>query len=623
MSLSKSQFRVLKEIIVGGSLFFGTMLTQYFFPINAVISIILYTTAYIVTGYRVMLTAVSNIKRGKVFDENFLMLIATIGAYILGDYTECVAVMLFYQVGEFFQSYAVAKSRKSIKELMDICPDYANLEKDGILTNVTPYEVEIGDIIIVKPGEKIPLDGIVIEGTSAIDTKSLTGESMPKDINTGDEVLSGTINLKSNIRIRVTKSFENSTVSKILELVENSGFNKAKSEQFITRFALWYTPFVVASAFITAFLPPIIMGGGFVMWIKRALVFLVISCPCALVISVPLSFFASIGCASKHGILIKGANYLEQLGKADTLVFDKTGTLTKGDFDITKICNVGCTANEFMEYVAAVEYFSDHPVADCIKKVYSIETHADIKSFENISGLGVSAEYKGKKLFAGNAALMKRCGIAANKNDIPGTCIHLCADKKYMGCLVISDTVKPEAKATISQIKKSGITTYMLTGDLRVNGEAVSSELGIDRCFAELLPQDKVHALEKIINTKSKNKSVVYIGDGINDAPVITLADVGVAMGSLGSDAAIEAADIVICDDNLMKLPLAIKICKKANRIVKQNVVFAIGVKLGIMALGILGLANMWAAVFADVGVAFLAILNAMRSFNITRYHIQ
>ncbi len=618
MKLSKSQKKLLTSIISGGIIFFVSAAVDKLFEYNSYVYIVLITAAYIILGHDIMYTAAKNIKKGKVFDENFLMCIATIGAYILGDYSECVAVMLFFDIGEFFQSYAVAKSRKSIKELMDICPEYANIEKNGEIREAFPFEAEIGDVILVRPGEKIPLDGIVIEGSSSLDMASLTGESIPNDTKTGDEVLSGSINLKSNLRIRVTKSFENSTVSKILELVENSGFNKAKSEQFITRFALWYTPLVVIAALITAFVPPLFIGGGFAMWIKRALIFLVISCPCALVISVPLSFFASIGCASRQGILIKGANYLEQLGKLDTAVFDKTGTLTEGRFKVTSVSPADCSLDELSRLAAAAEYYSNHPVADSIKDIASVEDSENIKDFENLAGFGVSAVYRGIKIYAGNDSLMENIGVSVKNPDTAGTVVHICADGIYKGCLVIADKIKSEAKNTIKQIKKSGIKTCMLTGDLGKNADEVGKILEIDKVYSKLLPQDKVEKLSEIIKSKAKGKSVAYIGDGINDAPVITLADVGIAMGSLGSDAAIEAADIVICDDNLEKLFTAIKICKKTNRIVKQNVVFAIGVKLMVMILGVFGFTNMWAAIFADVGVAFLAILNAMRSFKIT-----
>lgn len=616
MSLSKSQKKLLLTIIAGAVMFIAALVAEHMFPTSASY-IVLLTVSYIILGHKVMLAAIKNTKKGKVFDEKFLMCIATMGAYILGDYTECVAVMLFYQIGEFFQSYAVAKSRKSVKDLMDICPEYANLEKDGAISEVSPFEVEINDIIVIKPGERVPLDGVVTDGCSSLDMTSLTGESLPKMADCGDTVLSGSINLTNTLRLKVTKTFENSTVSKIMELVESSGFNKAKSEQFITRFALWYTPLVVAAAAVTAFVPPLFMG-GFALWLKRALIFLVISCPCALVISVPLSFFAAIGCASKHGILIKGANYLEQLGKAGTIVFDKTGTLTGAKFAISEVIPTDCNADELMELAKIAEFYSDHPVAKCINGEQSLKNYRDIQSFEDIAGLGVSAVYKGKKIYAGSKALMKKCGIEISESAKAGVTVHVCADKKYMGCIIVADTIKSEAKDAINRLRKNGIQTCMLTGDTEKNALPTADELGIDKVYASLLPQDKVQKLKDMINSNTNGKkSVAYVGDGINDAPVIAMADVGIAMGSLGSDAAIEAADIVICDDNLSKLPLAINLCKKTNAIVRQNVVFSIGTKLMVMLLAALGYANMWAAVFADVGVAFVAILNAMRAFKI------
>lgn len=614
MTLSKSQKKTGILILCASFIFILVLILKHSIHISKALEIILLSIAYIILGYKVFYNAARNISKGKVFDENFLMCIATIGAYILGDYTECVAVMLFYQAGEFFQNYAVTKSRKSIKELMDICPEYANIEKDGTLYEVSPYEVEIGDIIIVKPGEKVALDGIVISGSSSLDMASLTGESLPRDISEGENILSGSINLSSALKIKVTKSFENSTVSKILELVENSGFNKAKYEKFITRFASVYTPFVVICALLTAIVPSVITG-LFSVWFKRALIFLVISCPCALVISVPMSFFAAIGCASKHGILIKGANYLELLGKLETVVFDKTGTLTEGRFSISKIHAEGCSEEELLEISAAAEFYSDHPIALSIKDACSIKSFENIEDYENISGLGVSLTYNGKKIYAGNLRLMNE-----QKTDVPeissdGTVLYISCDGKYMGYIVISDTIKKDAKRAIESLKKSGIKTYMLTGDRKESGSLVATSLGINKVFTELLPQDKVNILNDIIKSKSRGKTVAYVGDGINDAPVLATADVGIAMGSLGCDAAIEAADIIITDDKLSKISLACRICRKTNSIVNQNIVFAIGVKLIVMILGVMGFANMWAAVFADVGVAFIAILNAMRAF--------
>ena len=529
MTLSKSQKKLGINIIAGSVLFAVVLVLKQIFPLDRIFEIVLLTAAYIILGHKVLYSAYKNIRKGKVFDENFLMCIATIGAYILGDYTECVAVMLFYQIGEFFQSYAVAKSRKSIKDLMDICPEYANIEKDGELISVDPFEVEPGDVIVVKPGEKVPLDGIIIEGASSLDMASLTGESLPKDVCPGEEILSGSINLTSNLKIKVTKSFENSTVSKILELVENSGFNKAKSEKFITRFSSVYTPFVVICAVLTAFIPPLFIG-SFALWVKRALIFLVISCPCALVISVPLSFFASIGCASKHGILIKGANYLELLGKLETIVFDKTGTLTKGDFTISEIHSENCNTDELIKLASIAEHYSDHPVAKSIKDYSDIKTFDGISDFKNMAGLGVCATYEGKKIYAGSSELMNNIGIATAEPKVAGTVVHICYDDKYMGYILISDSIKDDAPKAIKEIKKSGIKTCMLTGDLDSNASLVAKKLGIDKYYSQLLPQDKVTKLNEIIAEKSSvKKAVGYVGDGINDAPVLASADVGIA----------------------------------------------------------------------------------------------
>lgn len=613
MSLSKSQKKLLLAIAVSAVLMGCGILISELTAINDLFSMLLLTTAYVVSGYSVFIKAGKNISNGKIFDENFLMCIATVGAYVLGDYTECVAVMLFYQIGEFFQGYAVAKSRKSIKDLMDICPEYANIERDGVLAEVDPYEVEVGDIIVVKPGEKLPLDGVIVEGESELDTASLTGESMPRGVKKGDEVLSGCINLNSVLKIMVTKSFENSTVSKILELVENSGFNKARSEKFITRFASVYTPLVVIAAMITAFVPPI-FGGNLLTWIKRALIFLVISCPCALVVSVPMSFFASIGSASKKGILIKGANYLELMGKLDTVVFDKTGTLTRGKFTVKQIFPVSCTEKDLIEYAAAAEFYSDHPIAQALKNACEIKKFADIHDFKILPGSGVSAVYKDKMLLCGNKKLLAENGYDVEFTTEYKGAVYVCYDGSYKGYIIVADSVKSDATSTVSFLKKQGIKTYMLTGDTAENSLSIATEVSIDEVYSELLPEDKVTKLEEIRKSKS-GKCIAYVGDGINDAPVLAIADVGIAMGSLGSDAAIEAADIVVTDDKLSKIELCFKICKKTSRIVYQNVFFSLGVKLAVMLLGIAGFANMWMAVFADVGVAFIAILNAMRAF--------
>lgn len=619
MKLTKAQLKLARSLCIGAFIFISAVLSDYFIGLNHYVLISILTIAYLILGFGVLKTAFRNILRGKVFDENFLMCIATIGAYILGDYTEAVGVMLFYQLGEFFQSYAVARSRKSIKDLMDICPEYANIERDGVLFEVLPDEVNVGDIIVVKPGEKLPLDAIIIEGSSSLDMSSLTGESLPKDVTVGDEVLSGCINMQSAIKLRVTKSFENSTVSKILELMENSAFNKARSEKFITRFARVYTPIVVICALITAFIPPIFFG-SLLTWVERSLIFLVISCPCALVVSIPMSFFAALGCASKHGILIKGANYLEALGNIEAIVFDKTGTLTEGDFGICEIKPSECSEDELISLASAAEYYSEHPISYAIKKFGNTEDTDGISSFTNIPGLGVSAIYKGKAIFAGNSRLMAEQGIASVPSPESGTAVHISSDGIYMGYISIADTIKPEAFSTIRDLRKSGIRTCILSGDRDENVRFVAEKLKIDKFYSELLPQDKVEKLGEIIGAKtSGKKSIAYVGDGINDAPVLSMADVGVAMGSLGSDAAIEAADIVITDDKISKISLASKICRKTSGIAKQNIVFALGIKIAIMALGVLGYASMWAAVFADVGVAFIAILNSMRAFNIKR----
>ncbi len=617
MNLNKAQKSMAKKLLLGALIFTAVVIFDTAIGLDGYISLSLLSISYLILGFDVLKTAFKNIMRGKVFDENFLMCIATIGAYFLGDYREAVGVMLFYQLGEFFQSYAVAKSRKSIKNLMDICPEYANIERDGVLFEVFPDEVAVGDIIVVKPGEKLPLDAIVESGTSSLDMSSLTGESLPKEIKCGDEVLSGSINLQSTLKLRATKSFENSTVSKILELMENSSFNKAKSEKFITRFARVYTPIVVICALITAFIPPIFLG-SFLTWIERSLIFLVISCPCALVVSIPMSFFAALGCASKHGILIKGANYLEALGNMEAIVFDKTGTLTEGKFKICEIHAENCTEEELTELAVAAEYYSEHPIAAAVKKASSKVSTEDIAEFTNLAGLGVSAVYKDKKIFAGSSRLMGEQDIRTLPSPKAGTTIHIASGGVYMGYISISDTIKKEAVPTIASLKKSGIKTYILSGDKNENVKSVADELGIDKFYAQLLPQDKVEKLSEILSQKiSAKKSIAYVGDGINDAPVLSMADVGLAMGSLGSDAAIEAADIVITDDKISKISLTSKICRKTNRIAKQNIVFALGIKIAIMALGVFGCASMWAAVFADVGVAFIAILNSMRAFNI------
>lgn len=577
---------------------------------NFYVSTVLLGGAYISVGYSVIKKAVLRILKGKFFDENFLMMIATFGAIVLGEYYEAAAVMLFYQTGELFQSYAVGKSRKSISDLMDICPQFANVERDGEFVLVDPFEVCVGDIVMVKPGEKIPLDGIVISGETALNMVALTGESVPKDVTLDDEVLGGAINLSGVIKVRVTKEFSESTVSKILELVENSSMNKAKSENFITKFSKYYTPIVVVLAALLAFIPPIFVG-NIMEWIHRALLFLVVSCPCALVISIPLSFFGGIGGASRNGILIKGSNYMESLAECKTFVFDKTGTLTKGKFSVVEVNPNGMTKAEVIEIAALAEYGSNHPIALAIVKEANSQKKPD--EVTEIAGNGVLAVANGRHILVGNERLMAKYKISVTKPKSLGTVLYVACDNNFAGSIVIADQVKEESQSALKALYKNGAKrTVMLTGDNKENAETVAKELKISKFEAELLPTDKVSYMEKMIS--SNCGKVAFTGDGINDAPVLALCDVGIAMGGIGSDAAIEAADVVIMDDNLMKIPMAVKLAKKTMRIVKQNIVFALGVKIGVMVLGALGIATMWAAVFADVGVAFIAILNSMRT---------
>ena len=609
--MTKRQKRTLIRIIVSGVL----LVAAYLLPLEGWWRLPAFAVPYLLVGYDVLWNAVRNIGHGQIFDENFLMCIATIGAFALQEFPEAVFVMLFYQVGELFQSYAVGKSRRSISQLMDICPDYANVRRDGELVQVEPDEVQIDDIIIVKPGEKVPLDGVVVSGSSSLDTAALTGESLPRSIAEGDDVISGCINLEGLLEIRVAKEFGQSTVSKILELVENSSAKKAKTENFITKFARFYTPCVVIAAVLLAILPPLLLSGEWGEWIERALIFLVISCPCALVISVPLSFFGGIGGASRLGILIKGGNYFEALAKAETVVFDKTGTLTKGVFKVTALHPESCTKEELLETAALAESYSDHPVARSVKDAYgkTVEQSrvADVKE---LAGRGISAVIDGKKVFAGNDKLMNEAGVPCHPCHKIGTSVHVAADGVYLGHIVISDEVKEDSKAAIGLLKSAGIRrNVMLTGDETAVGEAVAEELGIDEAYTKLLPADKVERVEKLLS-ESKGGSLLFVGDGINDAPVLSRADVGVAMGGMGSDAAIEAADVVLMDDKPSKIAAAIKIAKKTMGIVWQNIVFALAVKFIVLILGALGLANMWAAVFADVGVSVLAVLNAMRT---------
>ena len=583
----------------------------------------LFIISYLVVGFEILKKAVRNIFRGKVFDENFLMAVATIGAFAIGEFPEAVAVMLFYQVGELFQSYAVDKSRKSIASLMDIRPDYANIEKDGKVEKVDPDEVKIGDIIIVKTGEKIPLDGVVIDGTSSLDTMALTGESVPRVVKTEDEVLSGCINKDGLLKIRVTKEFGESTVSKILDLVENASSKKSKSENFITKFAKYYTPTVVIIAVLLAFIPPIILKdfSTFSVWLYRALSFLVVSCPCALVISIPLSFFGGIGGASKMGILIKGSNYLEALANTETVVFDKTGTLTEGIFEVQDIYAEGIEKDELLRIVAHAENYSNHPIAKSVKKAYNKEIDEKIiKNPQELSGKGIWAKIDEKDILVGNEKLMLEEKIDFKKCDEVGTILYVAIDKKYVGYVLIADKIKQDSPKTIRELKAMNIKeTVMLTGDKKEVGEYVAKKLNMDKVYTELLPDGKVEKVEELLKQKSEKGKLVFVGDGINDAPVLTISDIGVAMGGLGSDAAIEAADIVIMTDETSKISKAINLSKKTMRIVRENIIFAIFVKIAVLVLTAFGASTMWEAVFADVGVSVIAIINALRMLNIKK----
>lgn len=587
---------------------------------NEWLQIALFIISYIIVGGDVVKRAVKNIFKGQVFDENFLMSIATIGAFFIGEYPEGVAVMLFYQVGELFQSYAVGKSRKSIASLMDIRPDYANVKKGDELVKVDPDEVQIGDIIVIKAGEKIPLDGKVIEGSSMIDTSALTGESVPREVEVGSDILSGCININGVITAEVTKEFGESTVSKILDLVENASSKKSNSEQFITKFARYYTPVVVIIAVFLAIIPPLVIDGAtFSDWIYRALAFLVVSCPCALVISIPLSFFGGIGGASKKGVLVKGSNYLEALAETEIVVFDKTGTLTKGVFNVQEIHPEGVSKEELLELTAHAESYSNHPISLSLKRAYSKEIdNGRISDVEEISGHGVIATVDGKKVMAGNIKLMKMMDIPYFKGELIGTIVHVAVNNKYIGYIVIADEVKEDSAQAIKELKAANIKqTVMLTGDNKSIGSKVAKELGLDKVYAELLPADKVEKLEELFSQKSKKGKLAFVGDGINDAPVLARADIGIAMGGLGSDAAIEAADVVIMTDEPSKIATAMKISKKTLKIAHQNIVFAIGIKIIVLILSAFGIATMWAAIFADVGVTIIAVLNAFRALNV------
>ena len=615
--MNKKQKKMLIRIIIAAVL----IVVFSLLPAEGYLRFVLFMIPYLVIGYDILKKAFKGILNKQVFDENFLMAVATVGAILLGDYSEGVAVMLFYQIGELFQSYAVGKSRRNISELMDIRPDYANIEKDGTLEQVDPDEVGIGTIIVVQPGEKVPIDGVITEGTSTLNTSALTGESLPRDAKAGDEVISGCINMTGLLKIRTTKEFGESTVSKILELVENSSSRKSKSENFISKFAKYYTPAVCYGALALAFIPPIvllIMGKPAMWgdWIYRALTFLVISCPCALVISIPLSFFAGIGGASNQGILVKGSNYLETLAQTKYVVFDKTGTMTQGVFEVSGIHHNEMPDEKLLEYAALAECSSSHPISKSLQKAYGKPIDRNrVTDIEEISGNGVIAKDDGISVAAGNTKLMNRLGIAYQDCHHVGTVVHMAIDGKYAGHILISDIIKPHAKEAIAELKKAGISkTVMLTGDSKRVADQVAGELGIQEVYSELLPADKVSRVEELLNQKSEKDKLAFVGDGINDAPVLSRADIGIAMGALGSDAAIEAADIVLMDDDPLKISKAIKIARKCIRIVYENIYFAIGIKILCLILGALGIANMWVAIFADVGVMILAVLNAVRT---------
>lgn len=632
--MSTKEKKHLARIIVGLVVF----IVVYFLPIDSwfeqpnalYIEFALFLIPYLIVGYDVIGKAIRNIGHGQVFDENFLMCVATIGAFALVFFPESephmaegAAVMLFYQVGEFFQDYAVGKSRKSISEMMDIAPDYANIMQNGELTKVDPYDVQIGSEIVVKVGERIPLDGIVVSGNSQLDTTALTGESVPRQVKTGSEVISGCVNMTGVLTIKTTKPFEESTVSRILELVENASDKKARTENFITRFARYYTPIVVCIAALLAIVPPLFLGQSWSDWVMRGLVFLVVSCPCALVISVPLSFFGGIGGASRAGILVKGSNYLETLANAETVVFDKTGTLTNGTFEVVAVHpSEGIESNKLLYLAAHAEAFSDHPIALSLKKAYDhdIDQNAIIDAHEQ-SGHGVSASVDGKHVLVGNDALMSENGVMSEPCELVGTILHVSADDAYLGHIIIADVIKEDAAKTIADLHKAGVKkTIMLTGDRKEVAENVAKMLRIDEFHAQLLPQDKVEAVEKLLDSTSEKGKLVFVGDGINDAPVLMRADIGVAMGAMGSDAAIEAANVVLMDDKPSNIAVAIKIARHTMRIVWENIIFALAVKFGVLILAALGIANMWLAVFADVGVAIIAILNAMRAMRIKKH---
>lgn len=616
--MNKKQKKMLTRIIIA----FALIVVLSLLPIDGYLEFALYMIPYLVIGYDILKKAFKGIRNKQVFDENFLMAVATIGAILLRDYKEGTAVMLFYQIGELFQSYAVGRSRRNISELMDIRPDYANIEKDGKLEKVDPDEVEIGSVIVVQPGEKVPIDGVIVEGSTTLNTSALTGESLPRNAKPGDEIISGCINMTGVLKIRTTKEFGESTVSKILELVENSSSRKSKSENFISKFARYYTPAVCYGALALAILPPLVSMGilhtapQWGQWIYRALTFLVISCPCALVISIPLSFFAGIGGASNAGVLVKGSNYLETLAQTKYVVFDKTGTLTKGVFEVAGVHHNTMEQEKILEYAALAESFSTHPISRSLKNAYGKEIDQNrVTEVEEISGNGVTAKVDGISVAVGNTKLMKRIGVEAVECHEVGTVLHVAIDGAYAGHILISDVPKPTSKDAIVDLKQNGIKeTVMLTGDIDRVAQQVAKELGVDRVYSELLPADKVSRVEELLAGKNEKEKLAFVGDGINDAPVLSRADIGIAMGALGSDAAIEAADVVLMDDDPMKIVKAIRIAKKCMRIVYENIYFAIGIKVICLILGALGIANMWVAIFADVGVMVLAVLNAIRT---------
>lgn len=631
--MNKKQKKMLIRIIIAAVF----MIVLKFIPFGEgipvrVIRFVLYMIPYLVVGYDILLKAFKGIRNKQVFDENFLMAVATIGAmaiaiYENGDYTEAIAVMLFYQIGELFQSYAVGKSRRNISELMDIRPDYANIDVDGNIEKVDPEEVEIGTVIIVKPGEKVPIDGIVEEGTSTLNTSALTGESLPRNVKEGDEIISGCINMSGVLKIKTTKEFGDSTVSKILDLVENASSKKSRSENFISKFARYYTPAVCYGALALAILPPIFimlfMNGSPMWgeWIYRALTFLVISCPCALVISIPLSFFAGIGGASNAGVLVKGSSYLETLSQTKYVVLDKTGTVTQGVFEVSRINNKNLTADEVLEYAAYSESYSSHPISKSLQQAYGKEIDKNrVTDIEEISGHGITAKVDGISVAVGNSKLMRKLGLSCDESHETGTIVHVAVDGRYVGYILISDKIKPTAKEAIEKLHKAGVKNIiMLTGDAKEVAEDVAGTLGIDKVYSELLPADKVSKVEELITNKNEKDKLVFVGDGINDAPVLSRADIGIAMGAMGSDAAIEAADVVLMDDDPLKISMAIKISRKCLRIVYENIYFAIGIKVICLILGAIGIANMWAAIFADVGVMVIAVINAIRALMVKK----